>query len=577
MSIKPFLTGLTLFCSTLLFGQIGHESADPKPGSSANWKTVSPGINLSFSSTNFSHSKTTPPLQQVLKTSWSQKAWKGEKVGIQAVLWSSKDFQDIELSATDLTSDSNNTISADHISISYVSYVMSDLIGNLKSGCGISGKLDSILVADRIENEQHFRYDKNTTRPIWISLDIPQNTKAGIYKGKVIAKSGNKAQEINYSIEVLNHTLPTSDQWQFHLDLWQNPFSTARYYNVEPFSDKHLEILKPYMQKLASAGQKSITASIIHDPWNGQTYDKYQTMIKWIKTKDGSWKYDYSNFDKWVRFMTGLGMGKFINCYSMIPWDPKFYYEDEATGKTTFLKAAPTSEEYKKHWLPMLKDFARHLKETGNFDRTTIAMDERPMDQMQSAIAIIKEADPSFKISLAGTYHKELSDDLADYCITLKEDMDKEVLASRKAKGLTTTYYTCCTEPFPNTFTSSGYSEATWLPWNSVQRGFDGYLRWAFDCWNKNPNLDTRFGTWLAGDAWFIYPDVKTSIRFEKLIEGIQDAEKIRIIREKLKGEGKTAELNKLESVIQEFNNKNIHQNSIHDQVIKAREYLNSL
>ncbi|KAF5279286.1 hypothetical protein FQR65_LT15416 [Abscondita terminalis] len=79
------------------------------------------------------HSKTTPPLQQVLKTSWSQKAWKGEKVGIQAVLWSSKDFQDIELSATDLTSDSKNTISADHISISYVSYVMSDLIGKLKS------------------------------------------------------------------------------------------------------------------------------------------------------------------------------------------------------------------------------------------------------------------------------------------------------------------------------------------------------------------------------------------------------------------------------------------------------------
>lgn len=46
-------------------------------------------------------------------------------------------------------------------------------------------------------------------------------------------------------------------------------------------------------------------------------------------------------------------------------------------------------------------------------------MDERPQEDMKRAIAIIKEADPQFKSSLAGAYHPEISDNFADYSITL--------------------------------------------------------------------------------------------------------------------------------------------------------------
>jgi hypothetical protein len=155
--------------------------------------------------------------------------------------------------------------------------------------------------------------------------------------------------------------------------------------------------------------------------------------------------------------------------------------------------------------------------------------------------------------------------------------MPKEILEQRKAKGLTTTMYTCCSEIFPNTFTNSGYSEAVWLGWNTVERGFDGYLRWAFDCWNAQPNQDSRFGTWLGGDTYLIYPNNTTSIRFERLREGIQDVEKIRIIRTKLQATGKTTELNELNQHIKNFSNKNINRESIPSQVKSAKNFLNSL
>ena len=144
--------------------------------------------------------------------------------------------------------------------------------------------------------------------------------------------------------------------------------------------------MRPYMKMLADAGQKVITTSIIYDPWNSQTYDIYGDMIKWTKKKDGSWHFDYTVFDKWVSFMMEMGISKQIATFSMIPWNLKFYYYDEAAGKDLVLTAKPGTPEYDAHWRPMLTDFARHLKSKGWFDITCIAMDERPLESMQSAI-----------------------------------------------------------------------------------------------------------------------------------------------------------------------------------------------
>jgi hypothetical protein len=45
---------------------------------------------------------------------------------------------------------------------------------------------------------------------------------------------------------------------------------------------------------------------------------------------------------------------------------------------------------------------------------------------------------------------------------------------------------------------------------------------------------DARYSTWSAGDTYFIYPG-GTSIRFERLIEGIQDYEKIQVLKKMYK------------------------------------------
>lgn len=553
------------------------EPGDPNPVPDSLWNDVSSGINVSFVSSDHQFPRSAPPPPHLLRANWRVRAWRGERVHTQVLIWSIGQLRNTRMAVGKLTDGKGNEIGANMTRADFVRYVMTDHLDTLGSGCNIPEGLDSSIVADVIDNVQYLDVSPRTSRPVWLRVDIPADTEPGVYQGTLrITALRQEAVELPFQIEVLPHVLPAPNQWTFHLDLWQNPFSVSRYYEVRPWTDDHFRAMRPYMQMLAHAGQKVITASIIHDPWNSQTYDPYGSMIRWIKRKDGSWQYDYTVFDRWVEFMMSFGIDKSINCYSMIPWNLNFHYYDETLGKENVLVAKPDSEAYRAHWLPMLTDFARHLKAKGWFDITTIAMDERTVEDMLSAMAVIKEADSAFKVSLAGSFHAELTDELVDFSITSPESMDGSVLQRRAEQGYITTFYTCCVEPSPNTFTSSPYAESTWLSWHALNKRYDGYLRWAYNSWNENPLQDTRFGKWAAGDTYLIYPGSRTSIRFERLREGIQDYEKSKIVREHLEAAGKEDEIAKLDEVINLFSLDSLKTGTAADAVNRAKGILNN-
>ena len=259
----------------------------------------------------------------------------------------------------------------------------------------------------------------------------------------------------------------------------------------------------------------------------------------------------------------------------MVPWRLSFQYFDELSGSLKEIKTKPGEKAYEDLWVGMLKDFSAHLKEKGWFDMTTIAMDERPLEQMQKAIALIREADPNFKVALAGNYHEEIESDIFDYCIASNQTFSEEVLRRRKIEGKKSTVYTCCSEPYPNLFTFSPPAEAAWHAWYVAAENFDGYLRWAFNSWVRDPLRDSRFRTWAAGDCYQVYPGGRSSIRFERLVEGLQDYEKIQRLREEFKYQPE--QLKKLEELLKRFKIESLAKESAADMVNQARAVLNSL
>lgn len=533
------------------------ELADPKPHDcNSAWAAMPQHTMTSWASTDLRYAKHKIPMGKNRQRSLQKKAWRGERVNAQALLWTNTKLTDAAIRTSDLRS-GKNTIPAKNVSARFVRYVMTDQLNPDGSGCGVRNKadFDSSLVADAIDTNTVLPVEKNSTQPVWVSVRVPYDAKPGTYTGSIdISAKNMKTQRLNFSIEVTGRTLPEPQQWHLNLDLWQNPYAVARYYNVPLWSKEHFDAMRPLMRMLADAGQYAITTSIMHKPWNGQTEDHFDSMVTRIKHIDGSWSYDYAVFDKWVDFMMNdIGINRLISCYTMIPWDLKFDYYDEATNRVQFVKAHPGDKAYAEYWGTFLKDFARHLRKKGWFERTAISMDERPMEDMQAAIKVIKDADPDFKITLAGIYHDEIERDLYYYSIAYGNEFPKDVLARRRAEGKISTYYTCCTEGFPNTFTFSPPAEATWTPIHAVAGDYDGYLRWSFNSWTIDPLRDSRFRTWAAGDCYSVYPGARSSIRFERLVEGLQDAEKIYQLRLEYKKNGNTAKLERLNSIVSEF------------------------
>lgn len=535
------------------------ELPDPKPhDSDAKWDAIAAPVMLSWGTTDVRYTKHDVP--QVKRTdSWKGAAWRGERVNAQAVLWTKTDLKDVKVTLSDLRS-AKGVIPSRALKANFVRYVMTDELNkDGKGGCGCrenKAEWDSSLVADVLDINAALPVKRNSAQPIWVNVSVPRDAAPGVYDGTVTVTADGMAvpQTLRMQLKVLNLTLPEPQKWHLNVDLWQNPYSVARYYGVPLWSKEHFDAMRPIMKMIADAGQWTITASIMHKPWNGQTEDHYDSMVTRIKHLDGSWSYDYAVFDRWVEFMKDdVGIDRLICCYTMIPWALNFDYYDEATNRIQFVEAKPGDVEYETYWLNFLKDFARHLKQKGWFDRTAISMDERDMESMQAAIKIIRKADPDFKISFSGNYHEEIQSEIYYLCIPYGHKYPADVLKQRRAKGQISTYYTCCTEPFPGTFSFSNPVEAAWIGIHAVAADYDGYLRWAVNSWTKDPLRDSRFRTWAAGDTYSIYPGPRSSIRFERLVEGLQCAEKITQLRKEYKKNGKTAQLKRLNRAVAEF------------------------
>ena len=461
--------------------------------------------------------------------------WKGERVSAQFLLYTGEGADGVVCKVSEFTSEAAK-MSSDIATASFVRYTLADQ-ASPTCRCDRSPYSPAILVPDLIDTLKVFNMEPRTTRPVWVTVNIPQDAEPGLYKSEItVSAKGCGKVKMPLEIEVIDQVLPTYEDWSFHLDLWQHPSAVARMLKLDMWSDEHFEALKEQMRPLAEAGQKVITATLNRDPWGYQTYDDYEEMIFWIRHKDGSWSYDYTVFDRWVELMMDLGVKKQINCYSMIPWSYRLQYLDEESGTRKHAwDAIPGTEEFEFMWAPFLQDFVKHLKEKGWLEITNIATDERSPEEMDATVALMQKYAPELGFAMADNHASyRRYPNIKDCSVAQRQlYLTDEELQQRKAKGHVTTFYVCCSTFVPNTFSYSQPFEAELLNWHAIVKDYDGQLRWSVNSWPDNPEYDSRFRLWGSGDTYSLYPYGRTSMRFERMRDGVEAYEKVRILREK--------------------------------------------
>jgi len=540
------------------------------------------GLHVAFGSTDRLYFRKEVPESINNSTEFKAVAWKGERVNAQLLVWSSDTLNQIRFRLKDLTRSDGKELNTEEAGFRLVRYVISNYhYGARNAVCGESPYPNCFMMPDRFVSFERFDLPGKSVRPVWFSLDIPQDALPGTYTGIIQVKSEKETVDLPISVQVRNQTLPKPHEWKHRLDLWQNPWAVAWYNHVEPWSAEHKALLRQHLKLYADAGGTFITTYAVHSPWSDNSFRIEGGMIVWIKQKAGGWEFDYTIFDEYVELAMECGIDRAITVYTPIPWGNRFRYMDEATGNYVYESWSPADKVFTENWNSFLTDFKKHLINKGWFNITYLGINENEMKQTLDAIKMIKAHSPDWKITYAGNWHQELDSLLDDYCFLYGNESTVEQVKARKARGATTTFYVCCNPSFPNNFVFSPPVEGRWLGWHSAACGYDGFLRWAYDAWTEDPNRDARFGYWPAGDCFMVYPGGNSCIRYEKLREGIVDFEKIRILREEAAESADNSvkqSISELERYLNVFvSEKTFDEAKIAEDINKGKELINQI
>lgn len=426
-------------------------------------------------------------------------------------------------------------IPASAVQVRFVGYVE---IGEVKGAGGhpsFGPMPDPLLEGDRLDVEA------NQTQPVWLTFNVARDVPPGKYRGKAtILADGKKRAVVPLELNVDAFVLPDPEDYAFYLDFWQHPTQVAVQLGLERWSEDHWRILEVYLRELARAGQKVITTTIIEEPWGGQTHVHYDSLVVW-KGDGREFTWDYTRFDRYVQLCMKVGIRRAISAYSLVLGpggrrDCVVAYQDGKTGERNLLTMEVGDETYRSVWTAFLLDFKKHLAAKGWLEITQIAFDEKPADIMETAMGLVRQVAPELKIELAGNYHAEIDQGIHDYCV-FYPGTRPEIARARRARGQVTTFYTCCGPAFPNTFSFSPLTEPRLLPWHAAAIGSDGYLRWAWNSWPKDPMTSPDFGSWPSGDTFVVYPGKwgpLSTLRWEAFKAGVQDFELVTAARKKL-------------------------------------------
>ena len=183
---------------------------------------------------------------------------------------------------------------------------------------------------------------------------------------------------------------------------------------------------------------------------------------------------------------------------------------------------------------------------------------------MRSIIGLIHYNSPDWKIGLAYSHEQpaDIIGSLYDVSGIFETEQRVETYAHQ-----TTSFYTSCTQIRPNVYLAQDADPAdlSAFAWYALKRGYNGYLRWAFDNWKSHDPYDLVEGRFTAGDFSLVYRsgntkpiDIVPSVRSELLRDGIEDYEKALILQDKLKVCKHSEQSEELRSAINNFTSRGL-------------------
>ncbi|OGS22275.1 MAG: hypothetical protein A2252_06855 [Elusimicrobia bacterium RIFOXYA2_FULL_39_19] len=205
--------------------------------------------------------RNTVPKEKEIKNIINTFATPGEYEPITFAVYPLKDLGPVQVKVSDLTTADGSKISKENIDIRKVSYLLKRTFPESKVCREVPQLLEKIDTVDILNGN---------TQEWWLTVKVPENAKAGIYKGKVTVNSEAKTTgELAISFEVLPFKLLSSQEtgvwtgvYAYSDDNMQD-LADMREHGITGFNDFSISKTKNsfedadrYMENLKKAGLK---------------------------------------------------------------------------------------------------------------------------------------------------------------------------------------------------------------------------------------------------------------------------------------------------------------------------------
>lgn len=136
--------------------------------------------------------------------------------------------------------------------------------------------------------------------PVWVTVRVPADAEPGTYKGTLkIEAQGTGTAKFDVPVELVVHDwkIPDPQDWLMHYNFYQSPETVARHYKVDFWSDKHFQLIAKSFDVLGKVGSRILVLNLVVD---APSLGNAESMVRWIKQADGSYKHDFTIIDKYL-------------------------------------------------------------------------------------------------------------------------------------------------------------------------------------------------------------------------------------------------------------------------------------
>jgi hypothetical protein len=151
---------------------------------------------------------------------------------------------------------------------------------------------------------------------VWVTVTVPEDAKAGLYRGQLtVEANGLPLRTIPVELTVADWRMPDSQDWRTWIEMIQSPDTLALEYGVPLWSEKHWAMIARSFQLIRSSGSRVVYIPLLRNTNQGNA----ESMVRWVRQKDGSLKPDYAIMDKYLDLaQKHLGDLKLVVFYA---WD----------------------------------------------------------------------------------------------------------------------------------------------------------------------------------------------------------------------------------------------------------------